>query len=114
MKGKGKWSAHDEAPWGQGAQWGQGAKGQWAPTGQGQWAENTEEQATEAGAARFNRRLLARECVAKKILRPYAATDGRVLYGDGADEELLSKSFRAHPASLLGPEHGGEKCCQAV
>ena len=36
-----------------------------------------------------------------------------------AEQELLtrcpdSRGFRAHPASLLGPEHGGEKCCQAV
>lgn len=33
----------------------------------------------QLGAARFNRRLLAHECVAKKILSPYAAADVRVL-----------------------------------
>ena len=87
-KCKGKWGSYEEEAWGP------TAKGQWGPAAQGQWGEPAaaEGPATEGDPGRLNRRLLARDCVVKKILRPYAAADGRVLYGESADEELLNKA----------------------
>ena len=38
------------------------------------------------------RRLLGRDSMAKKFLRPYAASSGNFLYGDGTDMEMLAKT----------------------
>ena len=38
------------------------------------------------------RRLLGRDSMAKKFLRPYAASSGDFLYGDGTDMETLAKT----------------------
>ena len=78
-------------------------KGPWAnPEPAGSWWGGWQEPEAATGEAApsaeggFVRRILARDCVVKKILRPYAAADGRVLYGENGDEELLGKaSLRA-------------------
>ena len=39
----------------------------------------------------YARRLYARDLAPKKILRSYAATDGKVFYGEGSEGEMLEK-----------------------
>ena len=80
QKGKGKkgkdrnWSepATDNSSWWGGDNWGEGQGNQTGPTG-------------------YARRLYARDFAPKKILRSYAASDGKVFYGEGTDVEMLEK-----------------------
>lgn len=99
--GKGK-----KGNWGSGA-WGAANKGKgsgWgyeAPTGrgkgkgysayeQGDWMSwSAAAEAEEPHGAK--RRLLSRELMVKKLLRPYASASGSFLYSDDNDIELLSK-----------------------
>ena len=83
---KGAWTAEQEATSGWWGGWHEGG----APVA----AEQT------AGSG-MSRRILARDAFVKKFLRPYAAADGRVLYGEGSDQDLLQK---AQLRSLLTPE----------
>ena len=90
-KGKGKAASQQETWWG-------GSQEQWPQWTEAAAAEST---AAEGDTGRTHRRLLARDNLVKKILRPYAAADGRVLYGENGDEELLSK---ASLRTILTPE----------
>ena len=83
---KGAWAAGQEA-----------ASGWW-----GGWHEGGAPAAAEPTAlGGTSRRILARDAFVKKFLRPYAAADGRVLYGEGSDQDLLQK---AQLRLLLTPE----------
>ena len=82
--GYGGYSAYDAAAMGRGK--GYGYKGQeaaqWAPA----WSGGTEDESTA------KRRLLGRELLAKKLLRPYASAAETVVYGeDHTDIEALGK-----------------------
>ena len=90
-KGKGKAASQQETWWG-------GSQEQWPQWTEAAAAEST---AAEGDTGRTHRRLLARDNLVKKILRPYAAADGRVLYGENGDEELLRK---ASLRTILTPE----------
>ena len=68
--GYGGYSAYDAAAMGRGYK-GQEAA-QWAPA----WSGGTEDESTT------KRRLLGRELLAKKLLRPYASAAETVLYGE--------------------------------
>ena len=83
---KGAWTAGQEAT--------SGWWGGWHEVGDPVAADQT------AGSG-MSRRILARDAFVKKFLRPYAAADGRVLYGEGSDQDLLQK---AQLRSLLTPE----------
>ena len=95
-----KWGK-GSADWGKGAaEWGKGKskKGKdksWAEPQTSWWGSETWSEAGAASASAapggYTRRLLARDFAPKKILRSYAAPDGKIFYGDGTDLEMLEK-----------------------
>ena len=91
---KGYYKGHEKEAWTAGQE---ATSGWW-----GGWHEGGAPVAAEqmAGSG-MSRRILARDAFVKKFLRPYAAADGRVLYGEGSDQDPLQK---AQLRSLLTPE----------
>ena len=105
-KSKSKTSAKGKGKWSEGKGKAASQQETWWGSSQEQWPQWTEAAAAESTAAegdtgRTHQRLLARDNLVKKILRPYAAADGRVLYGENGDEDLLSK---ASLRTILTPE----------
>ncbi len=91
---KGYYKGQEKGAWTAGQEAASGWRGGWHEGGAPAAAEPT----AEGG---MSRRILAPDAFVKKFLRPYAAADGRVLYGEGSDQDLLQK---AQLRALLTPE----------
>ncbi|CAE7416375.1 unnamed protein product [Symbiodinium sp. CCMP2592] len=91
--GSGAWSAANKGKgsgWGYDAPAGRGKGKGYSAYEQGDWMSwSAPAEAEEPHGAK--RRLLSRELMVKKLLRPYASASGSFLYSDDNDIELLSK-----------------------
>lgn len=82
---KGHYKGQNKGDWSAGQETSSGWWNNWGDSGQPAASEQT----AEGG---LSRRIVARDVFVKKFLRPYAAADGRVLYGEGSDQDLLQKA----------------------